>query len=42
MTVPDSSEESLNTIFTSILKGFLKVNMFRKEIIDIAEGGFVV
>jgi dynein heavy chain len=40
--VPDSNEESLRDIFSSIFKNFIKVKLFKKEIYELAEGNFVV
>jgi len=34
MNVPDSSEEVLQGIFSSIFRNFLKAKQFRKEILE--------
>ena len=38
----NTSDESLNLIFSSILNGFLKLNNFRKEVQELGENSSVV
>ena len=42
MSVPDSSEETLRIIFSSILNAFLVAKKFPKEIIELGESNKVV
>lgn len=42
LTVPDSNQEILTDIFSKIIKNFLKVNQFRKEIYDVADNNAIV
>ena len=42
LCLPNPSTESMTLIFNSILKGFLKENAFRSEIIELAESQSIV
>lgn len=42
LSVPNSSDETLSWIFSTILKAFLKNNHFKSEIVDLSENYSIV
>jgi dynein heavy chain len=42
MSLPNSSEETLSWIFSTIIKNFFKHNNFKPEIIDLGESNALV